>query len=115
MNTKHFKDKEFQCKCGNCNPIKINTELKAVLELVRIHFDSPVIITSGYRCEAHNNHVGGAPKSKHVLGIAADIKVKGVSPDTVYSFLDEIFPSQYGLGLYKGWVHVDVRTDKGRW
>lgn len=115
MNTKHFKDKEFACKCGNCNLIKISTELKAILELVRVKFDSPVIITSGYRCPAHNNRVGGAPKSKHVEGIAADIKVKNVSPDSVYEFLNETFPNQYGLGLYKGWVHVDTRPTKARW
>ena len=115
MSTKHFKDSEFHCKCGNCKTIKISSELKAVLELVRHRFDSPVVITSGYRCPAHNNLVGGAPQSKHVEGIAADIRVKNVSPDTVYGFLDEIFPSQYGLGLYKGWVHVDVRSTKARW
>lgn len=115
MNTKHFKAAEFMCKCGNCSLIKISTELKAVLELVRLRFDAPVTITSGYRCETHNANVGGAPQSKHLYGIAADIKVKNAHPDTVYAFLDETFPNQYGIGLYKGWVHIDVRPTKARW
>ena len=85
--SKNFKAKEFACKhCGEENH---DPHLIAVLELVRLKFNSPVIITSGYRCQDHNANVGGAPKSKHVDGIAADIKVKGVSPIKVFEFLDD--------------------------
>lgn len=112
--TRHFKQSEFRCKCG-CGGIKPNQHLMAVLQLVRIHFNQPVVITSGYRCETHNKNVGGAPKSKHVEGIAADIKVKNIDPDQVYHFLDSIFPNCYGIGLYKSWVHIDVRQTKARW
>lgn len=114
MNTKHFKVSEFECKCGQCD-IKLDSELMAVCELIRLRFNQPVIITSGYRCPTHNANVGGAKGSKHMEGIAADIKVKNTSPDTVYSFLDETFPTSYGIGLYKSWVHIDVRPTKARW
>lgn len=114
MNTKHFKVSEFKCKCGKCET-KLDKELLSVLELVRLRFGQPVIITSGYRCPTHNANVGGASKSKHMEGIAADIKVKNTSPDTVYAYLDEIYPTSYGVGLYKSWVHIDVRPNKARW
>ena len=113
MATAHFKDVEFACK--HCGEYKTNNELLAVLELVRNHFGSPVIITSGYRCPTHNKNVGGAPKSKHVEGIAADIKVKGFKPEEVHHFLTSTFPNSYGIGLYNNWVHIDVRKTKARW
>lgn len=113
MNTAHFKESEFACK--HCGEIKIDSELLAVLELLRNNYQAPVTITSGYRCPTHNANVGGAPKSKHVEGIAADVKVKGSEPDEVYRFLDTTFPNTYGIGLYKSWVHIDVRKSKGRW
>lgn len=113
MKTAHFKDKEFACK--HCGEIKLDSHLLAILELVRLRYGKPVIITSGYRCETHNKNVGGAPKSKHMLGIAADIKVKNVEPSEVYRFLNDTFPSSLGIGLYSGWVHVDTREERARW
>lgn len=113
MNTAHFKESEFACKC--CGETKPNGELMAVLQLVRIHFNKPVTITSSYRCPAHNKAVGGAVKSKHLEGIAADIQVKGIEPHEVYHFLDSIFPNHYGIGSYKSFTHVDVRQTKARW
>lgn len=112
-NTRHFKKHEFQCK--HCGKVELSQHLLAVLELVRLKFNAPVIVTSGYRCEDHNENVGGAPTSKHLDGIAADIKVKGVSPEKVFEFLCDTFPNCYGIGLYSSWVHIDVRGSKARW
>lgn len=109
----HFKSSEIACK--HCGDTKTDLALVILLELIRERFKAPVIITSGYRCETHNANVGGAPKSKHVQGIAADIKVKGVEPKEVYDYLDNLFPNSLGLGLYSTWVHVDTRDGKGRW
>jgi uncharacterized protein YcbK (DUF882 family) len=111
--TAHFNEQELACKhCGKTRP---SSELLAVLQLVRIHFNQPVTVTSGYRCPEHNKAVGGADKSKHLEGIAADIKVKGIDPFEVYHFLDSIFTDFYGIGLYDNWVHIDVRQEKARW
>jgi uncharacterized protein YcbK (DUF882 family) len=111
--SKNFQRKELACK--HCGQEVHSPELIAVLELVRLKFKSPVIITSGYRCLEHNDNVGGAPNSKHIYGIAADIKVKGVSPIKVFEFIDDTFPETYGIGLYSSWVHIDTRTGKARW
>lgn len=113
MNTAHFKESEFACRC--CGVTKPNSELMAVLQLVRVHFNKPVSVTSSYRCERHNANVGGAKSSKHLLGIAADIQVKDTDPMEVYHFLDSIFPSHYGIGSYKTFTHIDVRSSKARW
>lgn len=115
MNTAHFKAVEFKCKCGGCiSPIP-SSELMAVLELVRLYFGKPVMITSGYRCREHNEAVGGAKGSRHLLSDAADIQVKDVKPESVYNFLDRTFPDSYGMAHGETFTHIDVRPVKARW
>jgi len=109
----HFSRSEFACQCG-CGWDTVDHELIEILEDVRFHFNAPVIITSGCRCEAHNSSVGGAKDSYHINGRAADFKVKDVHPDDVYEYLDFRWDN-IGLGLYKTWVHVDSRGTKARW
>lgn len=113
--TKHFKEHEFGCRhCGEVE--NLSTELLAVLELVRLKFGKPVTVTSGYRCKVHNDNVGSTDASQHRLGTAADIVISGVAPHTIFNYLDDTFPNQYGLGLYSsGFVHIDVRSKKARW
>ena len=119
--SKHFDRSEFQCKgencavsgSGNCGQDTIDYALIDVLEQVREHFGNPVVITSGNRCAWYNQQIGGVSNSLHVLGRAADIKVKGVSPDTVADFLED---KTSGLGRYPTFTHVDSRTGfNARW
>ena len=112
--SKHFKREEFACKCGKCGQDTVDWELLQVLERLRRH-TGPITVTSGNRCYEHNLAIGGAPKSKHVFSIAADIQVEGWSPMSVYTLLDEWYPDRYGIGVYGGWVHIDVRPVKARW
>lgn len=93
----------------------IDYELVNVVTDVREHFGKPVIITSGHRCFKHNANVGGARLSKHVLGIAADIKVQGVASRDVASYLEDKYPDTYGIGRYNSFTHIDVRATKARW
>lgn len=113
--SKFFNRIEFKCNCYNCKPYAVDAELLEVLEDVREHFDAPVYITSGWRCEKHNTNVGGAKDSKHLYGIAADFKVRNVSPIDVHGYLVERYPDCYGIGLYSSWVHLDVRPERARW
>jgi hypothetical protein len=43
------------------------------------------------------------------------MNVQGQTPEDVFNALDAAFPDQYGLGLYKGWVHIDIRGGRARW
>ena len=61
----YFKVREFACKDGS-DFILLSPELLDVLYRIRLHFNAPVMITSGYRTESHNKKVGGAKDSKHV-------------------------------------------------
>lgn len=64
----------------------------------------PLVVTSGFRCPTHNRNVGGSTRSKHRLGIAADLK---------YHDLGKLVKEATDLGLYTirydTFVHVDDR------
>ena len=112
--SEHFDRREFACHC-KCGQDTVDVELVAILEAVRHHFGQPVTITSGNRCMAHNDAVGGERLSQHLYGRAADFTVRGVTPDQVVAFLESRYADRYGIGLYKSWVHVDSRKGRARW
>lgn len=108
----HFSTSEFACPCCGFCP-EISPELLDKLERLRTYLGAPIIITSGYRCERHNSHVGGASRSQHLLGTAADIKVGDIPPDEVAKAAELI--GFNGIGVYSTWTHVDVRQGRARW
>lgn len=110
----YFKVREFACKDG-ADLVMVSPGLLDILHDIRHHFNAPVIINSAYRTESHNKKVGGAKKSTHLLGIAADIMVKGVSPAKVAAYAETLMPDRGGIGQYKNFVHIDVRHEKSRW
>jgi uncharacterized protein YcbK (DUF882 family) len=80
-------------------------ELVQLLEKVRAITGRPLVVVSGYRCEPHNKAVGGAPKSQHLLGRAADIRAGHATGDQARAL------GARGIGCRGAWaVHVDVRT-----
>ena len=118
--SQNFTKAELNCKCGCKPPAMIEahlTELAEALERLRSKIGLPIQITSGYRCEEWNHLCGGADKSQHLTGLAADIWVRGKTPSQVKAAAEKI-PEFFagGIGLYRGWVHVDLRrTGPARW
>ena len=110
----NFKVKEFACTDGS-DPIFIDSELVTVLQKIRTYFGKSVTITSAYRTPTKNKAVGGTTYSQHLYGKAADIKVSGVSPKKVASYVEKLMPKSGGIGVYSSFVHVDVRSAKARW
>ncbi|MBR4593050.1 MAG: peptidase M15 [Bacteroidaceae bacterium] len=74
---RYFKIEEFRCRCGCCMPAEVKENVTAlvdrVLDPVRAKFGWPIVVNSGYRCPARNRAVGGAVRSQHLKGEAADI------------------------------------------
>lgn len=111
----HFFRSEFACHCG-CGLAVADAELIRVLEDLREAFGGrKTRITSGCRCAAHNARIGGAPASKHLSGLAADIAIAGIDAAEVADYLEDRYPDCYGIGRYPGWTHIDVRPTKARW
>ena len=111
--SENFRAREFDCSCARCKQTLIDEKLVEYLQQIRDHFGAKVHVT-GYRCPEHNAEVpNAAPKSKHTLGMAADISVKGVEPAEVAKFAESI--GVKGIGLYDTFVHVDTRESKSFW
>ena len=112
--SKNFTVKEFACSDGT-DTVFISLALVNLLQKIRDHFGKAVIINSAYRTEAHNKSIGGATYSQHKYGLAADIHINGVTPKEIAAYVETLLPSSGGIGIYKSFVHIDVRRVKSRW
>lgn len=115
--TQNFSRREFTCHCG-CGANDIDLGLVNRLQLLRDVLDTPIRINSGVRCKAHNEAIGGSPRSKHVRGLAADISVPLYLLPWLYGAAKALWLEDGGgLGLYpeQGFVHFDVRSGRASW
>ena len=125
MMTKNFSKEEFDCSDGSEMNIAIYHNMVKVanqLQILRNYIGKPITINSGYRSQEYNASIkGSSKKSQHVMGRAADIVVKGMTPVEVTEVIERLISNgdmlQGGLGLYekKGFVHYDIRGTKVRW
>ena len=97
-----------------------NLKMLAVqLEIIGAHFNAPVIINSGYRNLEYNRNIGSKDTSQHVLGTAADIVIKDISPDEVADALEFLINvgmlKEGGVGRYNTFTHYDIRGTRARW
>lgn len=90
---------------------KSNAEklISDILNPLREAYGKPIIVNSGYRCQALNKKVGGSPTSDHLRAAAADIT--GGSP----SENKKLFELAKSLNLpfkqlidekHYAWVHI---------
>jgi len=118
--TENFTTDEFACKDGTPYPRAwIDTRLlplcAEVLQPVRNRVGASIPVLSGFRTDAYNRKIGGARLSQHVQGRAADLRPpKGWTAARLHALILEMYndgelPRLGGLGLYPGFVHVDVR------
>lgn len=98
-----------------------------LLQPLRDHLGCPVVISSGYRSSALNRAVGGVPRSQHMVGEAADIRLPRI-PGTKrvdlrlsrewMAFIantlpfDQLILEHNAEGAY--WLHVSLRRDASR-
>lgn len=108
--TANFKGSEFRCKCG-CGKILIAEELVQKLQRVRDHFGKSVTVNSGYRCAKHNKNVGSTSSSPHLIGLAADIKIKGVSSEDIAITAEQIGFDGIAL-INDAAIHLDLKGRK---
>lgn len=109
----HFNRQEYACHCG-CGFAAVDKKLNEILEDIRSHFTMPLIINSACRCAAYNKKIGGASKSQHTMGMAADISVMNVHPDTVADYIARVHVT-CSIGRYDSFTHIDVRNTVARW
>jgi len=119
--SRNFRREELECKCG-CSPsskvVANLTELARGLEHMRSESGHPIRVLSGHRCKAYNKKIGGATRSQHIQGTAADIDTMGGKRQELYYNAANKVPMfrDGGIGKYpNGGLHVDHRSGRARW
>lgn len=104
--TENFKLIELQCPC--CHTVKIHPKLVQRLQELRSALGRPLRVTSGYRCAAHNDEVGGVTNSLHRRGLAADIAIAYIQQP---AFCDAALAAGFTKALAyhgRGFVHLEI-------
>ena len=108
---RYFRREEFRCPCGKCGgfPVEPDEKLVRLADQVREHFGAPATVSSGVRCQTHNDALpGSVPNSYHVRGKAMDFCVRGVTGAKLLAYVKQL-PVHYAYQI-KGsdFVHMDV-------
>jgi len=111
--TENFMLSEFACRDPN-KSVYVDFKLLTNLQKLRDFLGVPIYINSGYRTDAYNKQIGGAPTSQHTFGKAVDIKkIPGVS-DKQFVLIASLCGFG-GIGVYETYYHIDVRSERARW
>lgn len=120
--TTNFNREEFDCKDGTPVPAELMPNVQKLaeqLQILRDNLGEPIHVNSGYRTAAYNKKVGGKPASQHLQAKAADITCKSKTPKQLAAFIEKLITAGTlrfgGMGVYPGFVHVDIRAGKARW
>jgi len=74
--------------------------------------NKPITVTSGYRCKQLNDALGSKDTSSHLIGCAADIRVKGLKPiEVVQLCIENFVPFDQIILEFNSWVHISVPHD----
>jgi len=77
------------------------------LDQLRKNCGSPLYISSGYRSPYHNSVVGGAVKSAHLMGIAFDVRLRGIDKANLKAEAERVGFSGFGM-RYRTFMHIDM-------
>lgn len=109
--SEHFTVAELACRC--CGACDLDADFLARLEGLRLAYGRLMLVTSGYRCPAHNQEVSSSgAEGPHTEGRAVDVAVAGpAARELIRLALEHDFR---GLGLRqhgrwaKRFVHLDT-------
>jgi hypothetical protein len=94
-----------------------------VFEPIRLHFKTPIFISSGYRSKELNDFIKGSLSSQHCKGEAIDIDMDGskggVTNKMVYDFIKDRLDFdqliwEFGTDANPDWVHVSYTKTGNR-
>lgn len=102
-----FEEREFACPCCGALP---SPGFMDLVDQVRRLAGRSMVITSGYRCQKHNERVGGVPDSAHTKGLAVDVKCP--SSSYRYAIVNAALSAGFGrIGIANSFIHLDVDFD----
>lgn len=114
-------DTAILCKINNMPDINaLDCMLNLIfycLQPIRDKIKKPMIISSGYRCRALNDHpkIKGAKNSQHTKGQAVDFIVQGMTIKQVIDFINKSgIEYDQLINEYNKWVHISFVKGKNR-
>lgn len=114
--SEHFTKEDFWVKDDDGRTkLKISLGLVGALELLRSRINQDIIVQKGYITPDQAEREGNWKRNFHPLGMAADIRVDGLSLEALY-LAAETVENFMGIGLdvAGNHVHVDVRNHDER-
>ncbi len=100
----YFTENEQSCNC--CGEGRLEDVFLGKLNQARRNAGIPFVLNSAFRCEKHNTKVKGAKYSRHLKGIAADIKCK--SSIRRFIIIDSLIKSGMSrIIVYPTFIHAD--------
>lgn len=115
-------------KIDNCPTWEIVDHLdeltQKILDPLREAWGRPIRVTSGYRCDALNKAVGGAPTSAHRNGYAADLQDWYGKTEELIAFAkewleksgiwyDQLIRETNGSNRQRPWLHIGLYGSNG--
>lgn len=89
-----------------------------VLEPLRAYFNTPIVVSSGYRSPALNKAVGGSTTSQHMTGEAADLRIpsEAVGKEWFKWIMDnckfhQLIWEKDTPQSARHWIHVSFKQD----
>ncbi|MDE6716383.1 MAG: peptidase M15 [Muribaculaceae bacterium] len=83
--------------------------IERLLDPVRQRYGAPIYVNSGYRCNELNRAVGGAYRSYHLLGRAADLTTGSRSGNArLYKLLADMPHEELINEQNYRWIHVAI-------
>lgn len=101
-----FSPREIACK--GTGKILINEDALDKLQALRDRLGKPLVLTSAYRSPEHNRNVGGATRSKHMEGIAFDVRMENHNPQEFEAAARAVGFTGFGYYPRSGFMHIDT-------
>lgn len=114
---RYFTSEEMACSC--CGVERMDGDFMHALDDVRRDLNKPLLVSSGYRCAAHNAAVSTTgPHGPHTTGRAVDVLVYGKD---AYEVLSLALVHRFtGIGVSQRgphgsrFLHLDMVDEPGR-
>ena len=109
MEKEYVKREELDCPCCGMNNTRPSFLKK--LNKARLYAGIPFVINSGCRCKKHNDAVGGAEDSDHMIGGGADIRCSsGLERFIIVNALIKAGITR--IGVAKSFIHAGENPSK---
>ena len=109
----NFSPEEMACR--GTGRLMIVPSAMDKLQALRDRLGKPLIVNSAYRSLEHNRRVGGAKRSKHMEGIAFDVRMDNLDPDVYITAALSVGFNAIGTYPKQNFVHVDARPNRANW